>query len=86
MQASAPFASNTSNPGTFSNVTNLANMCGDAKRILGDHFAAGQVEGVYVNHPEPPQQVGFNYILHSTSLFIITGRLGTSLRAKGLIC
>lgn len=42
----------------FANVSNLAVMAGDAKRVLPRYFLPNTFSTLFVNHPEPPQQIG----------------------------
>ena len=39
-------------------VPNLCAICGDATRVLPEHFRPDSVHSVYINHPEPPLQTG----------------------------
>lgn len=42
----------------FENCRNIAIVGGDASKVLPDHFPRASIDYMFVNYPEPPQQVG----------------------------
>lgn len=43
---------------SFSGLSNLAIIGGDATNILPNRIAPGSITSVYINHPEPPERTG----------------------------
>lgn len=41
----------------FAGIHNLCVLCGDAMTIIPTHMPSSVLDNVFVNHPEPPQQV-----------------------------
>jgi len=41
----------------FAGIHNLCVLCGDAMTIIPTHMPSSVLDHVFVNHPEPPQQV-----------------------------
>lgn len=44
----------------FEGASNLSILCGDAVDIIRKYFPDGVLSNVFVNYPEPPQQIGGN--------------------------
>eukprot|EP00041_Stephanoeca_diplocostata_P040591 m.1640049 g.1640049 ORF g.1640049 m.1640049 type:complete len:963 (+) comp39393_c0_seq1:283-3171(+) len=42
----------------FNDLDNLCVMGGDAATVLGSHFGSDMVDGIFINHPEPPERTG----------------------------
>ena len=42
----------------FENCSNLSIVAGDASHILPHHFLGDSIDYIFVNYPEPPQQIG----------------------------
>jgi len=53
-------------------LSNLCVLAGDASKVLPERLAAGSVQQIFVNHPEPPQQRGSDVEPSSQGAHLLT--------------